>query len=418
MEESQAQCVHYHEKAAQAHRRRPKHRAQLPVECRIEHTCSQRNSTCIIEERPEQVFLDVADHRFAQADRCHHIQQVIFHQHHVRALDRHVRSRSDGDSHIGPCQCRRIVHAVSDHRNLSSFTLKSCNFPLFILGKHLGNDCIDPKLSLDGCRCSFIVSGQHNDLDAQLLQLPDRLGAGRFHNIRRANDSDDAFLIRKQQRGFSFLCQLIHLFLGFPAVHTLVFHQADISGIIPSAADFCLDSLARDCLKFLGFQQADLLFFRLLHDSFRQRMLAFRLHRRRNFQQLTFCHRTRGNQIRHHRFSLCDRTCFVQDDALNIMCYLQRFAGFDQNTILRSFSGTNHDRHRRRKSQRTRTGDHQNADRTGKGKFKLSARGQPRDRCDQRDRHNDRNKNSCNLVGNLGDRSLACACIFHQTDDL
>ena len=79
-------------------------------------------------------------------------------------------------------------------------------------------------VSLDGCRCSFIVSGQHNDLDFHLFQFIDGPFAGWFHNIRRTDDPYQFFIPGKQQRSFSFFCHTVCYRFGFRTVNAVFLH--------------------------------------------------------------------------------------------------------------------------------------------------------------------------------------------------
>ena len=52
--------------------------------------------------------------------RVRNTAQVARHQHHVGGFNRHVRSRTDSQPNVGLCECRRVVDAVADERDLAA----------------------------------------------------------------------------------------------------------------------------------------------------------------------------------------------------------------------------------------------------------------------------------------------------------
>src|SRR5688572_24390033 len=62
-------------------------------------------------------------------------------------------------------------------------------------------------------------------------------------------------------------------------------------------------------------------------------------------------------------FAFSQRPGFVNDERVDLAKHFDRFGIFKQHTGMRAFPGCDHDRHRRRKTQRTRTGDDQHRDR-------------------------------------------------------
>ena len=60
----------------------------------------QGDAQGVIQERPEKIFVEIAQRGPAQANGGGHVAQAAFHQHNVRSIDRHIRSRADGHAQI------------------------------------------------------------------------------------------------------------------------------------------------------------------------------------------------------------------------------------------------------------------------------------------------------------------------------
>ena len=144
---------------------------------------------------------------------------------------------------------------------------------------------------------------------------------------------------------------------------------------------------------------------RLLFQSGRQR------------QQLLFRNSMRS-QIGHDRLSLGQRTGLVHDDGVDLMQLLQRFRRLEEHAQLRAAARTDHDRHRRRQSQRARAGNdqHRNAD-AQRVVHRLSKQ-QPDDRRRERDAHHDRYEHARNLIRKPRDGRFGAARLLDQPDDL
>ena len=79
MEPTQPQRIADHKDTAETHSRCAEHGAEQQVECRIKNTGCQRNPQAVVKESPEQILLDVADHRLTKLNCRRYIQQVTFH---------------------------------------------------------------------------------------------------------------------------------------------------------------------------------------------------------------------------------------------------------------------------------------------------------------------------------------------------
>ena len=84
LEPPQTQGIGYHEYRTKAHSKSADHGVQLPCKGKIEYACRHRNTDDVVDKRPEQILLDVADNRLTKLDCRRHIQQIAFHQNNIR----------------------------------------------------------------------------------------------------------------------------------------------------------------------------------------------------------------------------------------------------------------------------------------------------------------------------------------------
>lgn len=91
---------------AEAHGGSGEHGIELESEGDKQHARSQRDADGVVEEGPEQILLDVADHGTAQFHGRHGIPQIIFHQNNICALHGYIRACTNSHAYICGCQCR------------------------------------------------------------------------------------------------------------------------------------------------------------------------------------------------------------------------------------------------------------------------------------------------------------------------
>ena len=76
-----------------------------------------RHADGVVNERQEQILPDVAHRRAAQATRADDAAQVAFDERDAGAFDRDVGAGAHGDADRRLGERRRVVHAVSRHRD-------------------------------------------------------------------------------------------------------------------------------------------------------------------------------------------------------------------------------------------------------------------------------------------------------------
>ena len=131
---SQAQRIAYDAYARQAHGRGAEHRRELPSGEREEHARRQRNADAVVEQRPEQVLLDVADRGARKLDGARNIHEVATHEHHICPFFGDVGAGADRKAHVGARQGGGVVDAVAHHGDLAARILQFAHVAFFVGG--------------------------------------------------------------------------------------------------------------------------------------------------------------------------------------------------------------------------------------------------------------------------------------------
>ena len=123
-----------------AHRCRAVHRVQRQAQPDVAAR-RKRDADGVIEERPEQILVDVAYDMPRQIHRRRNIRKVALDQHDVRRVERDIGARADRDADVRTRQRRRVVDAVADHRG-APLLLQHANDRLLVGGQDLRRDAL------------------------------------------------------------------------------------------------------------------------------------------------------------------------------------------------------------------------------------------------------------------------------------
>ena len=212
--EVETQRIHTYGEARQAHRRRADHRAHLESESqhsRVE-AGRQRDTDHVIEEGPKQVFMDVPKGRPPETDRRRHIREPVLHQYHIRRIDRDICTGTDRDAEIRAGEGRRIVDAVSDHRD-TPLGLQSTDHRFLSIRQDTSDDMCDTSLLRDGPRRFFIIARDHIDVNAHMLKFCDGLRGILLDGVRDRDDPHRMPVTHEEKRGLSLLREGLILLL-------------------------------------------------------------------------------------------------------------------------------------------------------------------------------------------------------------
>src|SRR5699024_11583003 len=85
----------------------------------------------------------------------------------------------------------RVVHPVADHGDRAALALQFGDLVDLLAGQHLGVDPVDADLGGDLAGDRGVVAGQQHRLQAQAVEVLDRLGAGRLDGVGDRDDPGD-----------------------------------------------------------------------------------------------------------------------------------------------------------------------------------------------------------------------------------
>ena len=422
LKQLEPQGIGDHAHRAEAHGSGGKHGVELEPEGDKQHTGSQRDSNGVVEEGPEQVLLDVADHRVGEFDGGNGIQQVALHQDDVGRFDGDIGAGANGNAHIGSGQGRGIIDAVADHGNLFALGLELADLLLLILGEDLCHHPVDAGLAADGLGGFLVIAGEHHHIDAQLFEFSNGLAAGRLdhigHRDQAKHGAGPLCLADKEEWCFTLLGQAVCLGLQFGRVHLQDAQQPAVASVNHDAVDPAPDSLPLGRAKVLRFGEGDALFGSILHDGIGQRMLRTLFHRCCQRNQLVGSEAVQGQHIGHPGSALGDGAGLIQNDGVHQVGGFQALGALDEDAVFSALSGAHHDCHRGGQPQRTGAGDHQHRNADGEGKVKALPQQQPHDGGNQGNGHHGGDEHRRHLVRQLGDGRLGGGGLLHQPDDL
>ena len=199
-EQVQPQGIADHTEAGQAHGRGAQHGIHGDAQQADIGACRHRNQQNVVKERPEKILQNIAVGLPAQTDCRGSVRQPALHKDDIGRVHGHIRARSDRDADICSGQGRRVVDSVADHGHPALF-LQAADDGFLPVRQHIGDDLIDTGLAADGLSGPPVITGQHNDMDAHIAQLPDRLGGILLDGIRHRDNAKQLSFLHEQERG-------------------------------------------------------------------------------------------------------------------------------------------------------------------------------------------------------------------------
>ena len=412
----QAQGVGNHANAGEGHGCRPQHGVQGQSQA-AEHTGGNGDADDVVDERPEQVFLDVAHHPTGQAHRLHHILEGGLHEYHIRRIQGDVRPGANGDAHLGTGQRRGIVDAVPHHGHGAGLG-QALYFRRLIRRQHTGAHLVDAHLlghRLSGAR---VVAGDQSGLDAQRMESSDGVGAVRFDLVGYGDDAQGFAVQGKIQGGLALTGQAFPLLCQGTDRDVLFFHQLQIAAHGGLAVQLAAEAMARQGGESGQLRCCHALFLAPGHYGAGQGMFALGFQCQGGLQQGFLGNPLCWNQVGHMGFPLRDGAGLVQDDDVGLAHGFQRSGGLEQNPRLGAGTAAHHDGDWGSQTQGAGTADNQDADGTSQGKADGLPHRQPDDAGDKRQKEHGGHKDGGHFVGDLGDGCLAGGRLLYQADHL
>jgi len=147
-------------------------------------------------------------------------------------------------------------------------------------------------------------------------------------------------------------------------------------------------------------------------------MLAFFLKRTCKRKQFPFSYSVRGNYVRHCGLSFRDRARLVKHDYISLSGSFKRGGRLEQNAVFCAEPASDHDCHRRRKTERTRTAYYEHADCTRKHEAEFSSGNSPYYSGNHRKYNDDGDEYARHFVCKSCDRRFCRGGVFNHGDYL
>ena len=416
LEQIQAQGVRDHAEARQAHGRRAEHGVERQAE-RDEHARRDGDADGVVEKRPEQVLVDVAQRRAAEPDGRRHVAQAAVDEHDVGRVDGHVRARADGDADVRARERRRVVDAVADHGDLAA-RAQAADLALLAVGQHARDHLVHAGLCADGFGRARIVARDHDDADAHVAQLADGLRAVGLEHVRHGDDAEELPAAGEKQRRLAGLGQRLCLRLHGRGDVGRGADEVRVAAAERLPVERGLESVARQGLKVRDLGGGQPVRLRAAQHRLGQRVLAPALERAGQAQQLALRHARGGAEVRHGRVAGGDGAGLVERDDLDAAGLLEGGGRLEEDAVFRAHAAADHDRHRGGEAERARAADDEHGDAARERVAHGAAEQQPDDERHERDAHDRRHEHAGHLVGDLRDRRLRGRRVADHLNDL
>ena len=383
----------------------------------IEYARRDGNADGVVEKRPEEVLLDVADHRSAQLHGGGNVQKVAAHQHDVRRLDGDVRTRADSDADVRTREGGRVVDAVADHGDLFATFLQPPDLALLVLRQHLGHHAIHTDLTANGLGGALVVTCEHDHFNAHVGKLGDRLRACGLDNVCHGDETEKPAIAGEEERRLAVLCERFAARKELAVFCMVRLHHAAVARKADSSFDRGAKALAGDLLKLLDGQERELLLFRFRNDRFGKRVLGALFKRRCNGEEFVPL-RAEGQNVGDDGLSLRDGTGLVENDSRNAVRRFQRLGGLDEDPVHCAAPRADHDGRGSCKAECAGAADDEHGNADGEREFHAVPRQEPHRRRDDGNRDDHGDKHAAHLIGKLGDGRFGAGGLVHETYDL
>src|SRR5207249_652181 len=124
----------------------------------------------------EEILPDVAHHRAAETNGFFDTAEIALQQCDTGTFHRYVGAGTHRDADISRGQCGRVVDTIAGHRNDVSMLAQYAYALVLVLRRDSGFDFIDAEFLRNGASGALVISGKHNHLEAEFVQLLDCAG--------------------------------------------------------------------------------------------------------------------------------------------------------------------------------------------------------------------------------------------------
>src|SRR6266487_2891271 len=167
----------------EAHRSACDDGAEQHAKERIERPRSDGDPEGVVDESEEKVLADISHHRAAQSHRLRYSAQIAFDESDAGAFHRDIGASTHRDADVSSGERGRVVDAVAGHRHDLALLPELLHALVFALRFDVGLHLVKTQFPGDGVRGAFVVAGQHDDCEAELMKLRNGFRRGLFDGV-------------------------------------------------------------------------------------------------------------------------------------------------------------------------------------------------------------------------------------------
>ena len=345
------------------------------------------------------------------------------HEYDVGRLDGDVGARADGDAYVSTGERRRVVDAVSNHRDPVTLPLEVVDESVLLVGKDARDDLVHAHLVGDGACGPLLVAREHHGSYAQLAQAGDGILRRRLHGVGYCDHAEGTAISRKEERRLGLGGYGVGMGVKRAERDALGLHEAGVSREGKAAIDRCPEATPGNLLEVRDRDAvvgAGASFVYVGADGLGERMLTSALERGGHTKELALFHLASGYDVGHAGLALGDGARLVQDDGVQLAGGLERLGTLDENTKLGSALGAYHNGGRRGEPQGAGAGDHEYDNGVVEGHREVARceERNPRDEGHGRDADDGGDEDTRDPVGHTLDGGLRAGGLVHEADDV
>ena len=203
--------------------------------------------------------MNVSQRHPAEPDGGGYIAQATFHQDHICCIDSHIRSGTNGNAQISPCQGGGVIDAITHHGHFA-ILLELTDNRFFAVWQDPSDHMIDAGLLRDGLGRALVITSEHDHLDAHIPQLLDRLRTVFLDDIRHGDDAKQLLSLCKEEGRLASLSQVFCRFLQLFRDSQFSRNKRVISSVKHFTFTACNQAISGQRLKVCSFSWCDLFF--------------------------------------------------------------------------------------------------------------------------------------------------------------
>ena len=189
--------------------------------------------------------MDVADGCCGKLVSVGDVGELARCQDDVGAFDGDVCPCTNGDANVCASEGWRVVDAVTDHGDDVFLRDEIGDDLLLLSGQDFGDDVVHTDTRCNGLSGGVVVTGEHDDAFAELLQGLDGAWGVGFDLIGTGDHAEHEGRICDVKRGFAVARELFCFFVGATHIEPEALHEREIAGVVGLASDGCCDAATR-----------------------------------------------------------------------------------------------------------------------------------------------------------------------------